>query len=141
MAKNCAKKDWLNKENIVFLWPGRVSKCGRILSENERPEIFAENRRFPAKMGGLVSPWNFVARIFSLEISLHLICFSEIVHTPLKSQVASPLWPLFTCLCNQIGKWLKKPGRRAYSVSRASKDLFSESWCKAQWKTGFYILV
>ena len=57
------KKDWLNKENIIFLWLGRVSKTGRILCENERPEIFAENRRFPAKMGGLVSPWNFIARI------------------------------------------------------------------------------
>ena len=135
------KKDWLNKENIIFLWLGRVSKTGRILCEKERPEIFAENRRFPAKMGGLVSPWNFVARSFSLEISLHFICFSEITHTPLKSQMAGPLWPLFTSLCNQIGKWLKKPGRRAYSVSRASKDLSSESWCKTQWKTGFYILV
>ena len=64
MAKNRAKKDWLNKENIVLLWLGRVSKSGRILSESERPEIFTENRRFPAKMGGLVFPWNFVARIF-----------------------------------------------------------------------------
>ena len=64
MAKNCAKKDWLNEENIIFLWLGRVSKTGRILSENHRPEIFAKNRRFPAKMVGLVSSWNFVARIF-----------------------------------------------------------------------------
>ena len=42
-------KDWLNKENISFLWLGRVSKTGRILSENGRPVIFAENERFPAK--------------------------------------------------------------------------------------------
>ena len=56
MAKNRAKKDWFNEENIIFLWLGRVSKSRGILSENERPEIFAENRRFPAKMGGLVSP-------------------------------------------------------------------------------------
>ena len=63
-AKNHATKDWLNKENIIFLWLGRVSKTGRVLSENERLEMFAENRRFSAKMGGLVSPWNFVARIF-----------------------------------------------------------------------------
>ena len=28
-------------------------------------------------MGGLVSPWNFIANFFSLEISLHLTCFSE----------------------------------------------------------------
>jgi len=37
---------------------GRVSKIGRILhnvSENGRPEIFVENRRYPARMGGLES--------------------------------------------------------------------------------------
>ena len=34
---------------------GRVSKTWRILSENERPEIFAENGRFLAKTGGLES--------------------------------------------------------------------------------------
>ena len=53
MAKNRAKKYWLNKENIIFLWLGRVSKTRRILSENGRPEILTENERFPAKMGGL----------------------------------------------------------------------------------------
>ena len=54
MAKNRAKKDWLNKENI-FLWLGRVSKTRRILSENGRPEIFTKNERFAAKTGGLES--------------------------------------------------------------------------------------
>ena len=54
-AKNRTKKDWLNKENIIFFWLGRVSKTGRILSENERPQIFAENWRFPTKTGGLES--------------------------------------------------------------------------------------
>ena len=131
----------MNEENIIFLWLGRVSKTGRILSENQRPEIFTENRRFPAKMGGLVSPWNFIARIFFSWNQSAPDMFFWNHHTPLKSQMAGPLWPLFTSLCNQIGKWLKKPGRRAYSVSRASKDLSSESWCKTQWKTGFYILV
>ena len=55
MAKNRAKRDWLNKENIIFLWLGRVSKTRRILSENGRLEIFTENERFPAKTGGLES--------------------------------------------------------------------------------------
>ena len=55
MAKNRAKKDWLNKENIIFLWLGRVSKTRGILSENGRPGIFTENERFPAKTGGLES--------------------------------------------------------------------------------------
>ena len=55
MAKNRAKRDWLNKENIIFLWLGRVSKTRRILSENGRPEIFTKNERFPAKTGGLES--------------------------------------------------------------------------------------
>ena len=32
-----------------------ASKIGRIFSENGRPEIFAENGRFPAKKGGLES--------------------------------------------------------------------------------------
>ena len=32
-AKNHAKKDWRNKENIIFLWLRRVSKTGWILSE------------------------------------------------------------------------------------------------------------
>ena len=27
-AKNRAVKNWLNKENIIFLWLGRVSKLG-----------------------------------------------------------------------------------------------------------------
>ena len=53
VAKNRAKKNWLNEENVRFLWLGRVSKTGRILGENRRPEIFAENGRFPAKAGGL----------------------------------------------------------------------------------------
>ena len=52
-GKEWCSKDWLNKENIIFLWLGRVSKTGRILSENGRPEIFTETRRFPAKKGGL----------------------------------------------------------------------------------------
>ena len=34
---------------------GKVSKTGRILSENGRLEIFAKNRRFPTKTGGLES--------------------------------------------------------------------------------------
>ena len=54
-AKNRAKKDWLNKENIIFLWLGRVSNTRRILSENGWPEIFTENGRFPVKTGGLES--------------------------------------------------------------------------------------
>ena len=33
----------------------RVSKTGRISSENGRPEIFAKNGKFPAKTGGLES--------------------------------------------------------------------------------------
>ena len=46
-------KNWLNEENILFLCLVRVSKTGRILGENRRPEIFAENGRFPAKTAGL----------------------------------------------------------------------------------------
>ena len=34
---------------------GRVSKTGRISSENGRSEIFAKNGKFPAKTGGLES--------------------------------------------------------------------------------------
>ena len=49
MAKNHAKK---NKENITFLWLGRVSKTRRILSKNRRPEIFPKNGRFSAKITG-----------------------------------------------------------------------------------------
>ena len=40
-AKNHAKKDWRNKENIIFLWLRRVSKTGWILSENGRVGISA----------------------------------------------------------------------------------------------------
>ena len=40
-AKNHAK-DWLNKEDIILLWLGRVSKTKRIL--NGRPETFSKNR-------------------------------------------------------------------------------------------------
>ena len=54
-GKESCKKYWLNKENIIFLWLGRVSKTRRILSENGRLEIFTENERFPAKTGGLES--------------------------------------------------------------------------------------
>jgi len=45
----------LNRENIIFLWLGRVSKTRRILSKSGRLGIFAENGRFLAKMGGLDS--------------------------------------------------------------------------------------
>ena len=40
-AKNHAKKDWRNKENIIFLWLRRVSKTGWILSEKGRVGISA----------------------------------------------------------------------------------------------------
>ena len=40
-AKNHVKKDWRNKENIIFLWLRRVSKTGWILSENGRVGISA----------------------------------------------------------------------------------------------------
>ena len=40
-AKNHTKKDWRNKENIIFLWLRRVSKTGWILSENGRVGISA----------------------------------------------------------------------------------------------------
>ena len=90
MAKNCAKKDWLNKENIVFLWLGRVSKSRRILSENERPEIFTEDRRFPAKMGWYLLGIS-LQEFFSLEISLHLIClFLKLPIHPLKVKWPAP---------------------------------------------------
>ena len=49
-------KDWLNKENIVLFWLGRISKFTRILSENGRPEMFFKNGRFLPKMGVLESP-------------------------------------------------------------------------------------
>ena len=41
------RKDWLNKENIIFLLLGSVSKA---------PGIFSKNGRFSAKMGG----WNLL---------------------------------------------------------------------------------
>ena len=49
-VKELCYKDWLNKE---------VLKTGRILSENGRPEIIAENGRFLAKTGGLESLVSF----------------------------------------------------------------------------------
>ena len=48
--KESCYKDWLNKE---------VLKTGRILSENGRPEMIAENGRFLAKTGGLESLVSF----------------------------------------------------------------------------------
>ena len=51
-GKQSCKKDWLDKDNIVFLWLGRVSK-NRENSENGRPEVFAEYERLKAKTGGL----------------------------------------------------------------------------------------
>ena len=67
MAKNRAKRDWLNKENIIFLWLGRVSKTRRILSENGRPEIFTKNERFPAKTGGLESLLKYAFKLIFLK--------------------------------------------------------------------------
>ena len=46
----------LNKENIIFLWLGGVSKTRRTLRENGRLEIFSKNGRFAAKTVGLESP-------------------------------------------------------------------------------------
>ena len=31
-------KDWSNKENIIFIWLGKVLKTRRILSANGRPK-------------------------------------------------------------------------------------------------------
>ena len=53
----------LNKENIFFLCPGRVSKTETILSENGRPEIFAGN--FRLKREG----WNIVIEKLKLNFS------------------------------------------------------------------------
>ena len=49
-VKESRYKDWLNKE---------VLKTGRILRENGRPEMIAENGRFLAKTGGLESLVSF----------------------------------------------------------------------------------
>ena len=68
MAKNCAKKDWLNKENIINLRLVRVSKTGRILCENRKPEIFNKNRRFPAKTGGLESLYEVLHEVHNIKI-------------------------------------------------------------------------
>ena len=59
MAKNRAKK-------IGFTKKGRVKlEAGRILSKNGMSEVFAENRRFPAKMGGLESVIHCTQSIYS----------------------------------------------------------------------------
>ena len=68
MAKNCAKKDWLNKENIIFPWLVRVSKTWRTLCENGKPEIFNENGRFPAKTGGLESLYEVLHEVHNIKI-------------------------------------------------------------------------
>ena len=108
--------------NIKRKWEARsIRRKQEVSSQNGRVGISLE---FPCKF---FFSWNQSA--------------PDMFFWNLKSQMICPLLPLFTCLCNQIDKWLKKPGRRAYSVSRATKDLSSEPWCKSQWKTGFYILV
>ena len=65
-----------------------------------------------ARMGGLESPWNFPARIF---FHLKSVCtfFSEITHTPVKSQMLPrPLMTIFLYPPQsnlfQIGKQLKE---------------------------------
>ena len=121
-----ARKSFKIQENIKQKWEAR--------NIHRKQEVSIQNGRVGISL-------EFHCKNFFLLKSVSTWCFSEIACTSLKSQMVGPLWPLFTSLCNQIGKWLKKPGRRAYSVSRASKDLSSESWCKTQWKTGFYILV
>ena len=43
-AKNRAKKDWFNKENIIFLWLGRVSNRENINKRKRRPENICRKR-------------------------------------------------------------------------------------------------
>ena len=113
------RKSFKIRENIKRKWEAR--------SIRRKQEVSSQNGRVGIS---LEFPCNF---FFSWNQSAPDMFFWN-----LKSQMICPLLPLFTCLCNQIGKWLKKPGRRAYSVSRATKDLSSEPWCKSQWKTGFF---
>ena len=123
--KHClslARKSFKIRENIKRKWEARSTRRKQeVSSQNGRAGISLE---FHCKF---FFSWNQSG--------------PDMFFWNLKSQMVGPLWPLFTSHCNQIGKCLKKPGRRAYSVSRASRDLSSESWCKTQWKTGFYILV
>ena len=49
-GKESCEKDLLHKA-LILLWLGKVSKPGTILSENGRPEIFAESGRFSSQNG------------------------------------------------------------------------------------------
>ena len=86
------KKYWLNKEKIQEV----VLKTGRILSEKQRPVIFAKNGRFNSGQNGRVG----ISLEFPSKNFFHLksVCtfFSEITHTPVKSQMLPrPLMTIF----------------------------------------------
>ena len=53
MAEKLQKKGKEVLKRLVKQRNGKVSKTARILSENGRLEIFAENGSFPTKTGGL----------------------------------------------------------------------------------------
>ena len=53
MAEKLQKKGKEVLKRLVKQRKGKVSKTARILSENGRLEIFAENGSFPTKTGGL----------------------------------------------------------------------------------------
>ena len=53
MAEKPQKKDKEVLKRLVKQRKGKVTKTGRIFSENGRLEIFTKNGRFPTKTGGL----------------------------------------------------------------------------------------
>ena len=55
MAEKPQKKGKEVQKRLVKQRKGKVSKTGRISSENGRLEIFVKNGRFPTKTGGLES--------------------------------------------------------------------------------------
>ena len=109
-ARNHAKKILVKQGKDI----GSSVKNQENIKWKQRPVIFAKNGRCNSDQNGRVGiSLEFLARIFSLEISLHLMYFiSEITYTPLKSQmVPRPLsWPSFYILpqSNSFGKCLKK---------------------------------
>ena len=138
IARNYAKKILVKQGKDI----GSSVKNRENIKRKQRPVIFAKNWRFNSGQNGRVGislefPSN---NFFTWNQSAPDICyFWNYLYPPQKSN--GPEAPYDHLLHPSTIKFIWQMFNEwSLSVSRATKDLSSESCCKTQWKTGFYYI-
>ena len=144
MARNHAKKRLVKQGKHI----GSSFKNRENIKQKQRPVIFAKNGRFNSGQNGRIR----ISLEFPCKNFLYLksVCTWYILFLKLLIPPSKVKWSrgpchdhLFISFNNQIHLASVKrrvKGTTITSVSKATKDLSSESSFKTQWKTGFYYI-